>query len=256
MLTALRQSDTAKVIARDSERIDAPFLCPSCRKEVTLRKGQIKIHHFAHKPPVTCSRGLGESEQHLQVKLAIFDALRQEDNVTELEIERDFGSAASDVFARISGTPVAIEIQRSALSVNDINARTQNYHRLGISVLWIGLQKPDLATPKYSPSAWEKWCHATYFGRVYYWEQNQVLKAVHFDPYRIQVPHSTWYEGGSEQSAGGYDKKSKRWRTPRLGVPVLISRSFQHANRAAWSGGTVFVPECSIYLDRQEKWWA
>ncbi|MDO8772587.1 MAG: competence protein CoiA family protein [Burkholderiaceae bacterium] len=255
MLTAMRRSDTAKVTARDSERTEAPFQCPTCQREVTLHKGRIKVHHFAHKPPVTCARGIGESEAHLQAKLAIFDALKREGNVADLEIERDCGISVADVFARISGTPVAIEIQRSALSANQINARTQNYHRLGIAVLWIALPSPDLATSKYSPSAWEKWCHATYYGRIYYWDQGQVLKVAHFDPYVIEVPHSTWYEGGSERSAGGYDKRSKRWRTPRLGIPVLISASFHRSHREAWQGGTVAIPECSIYLDRQTKWW-
>jgi competence protein CoiA len=255
MLTALRQSDSVKVIARESERDAAPFQCPTCLREVTLRKGNIKAHHFAHKPPVTCARGKGESVQHLQVKLAIFDALGRESNVTELELERDFGTSVADVYARISGTPVAIEIQRSTLSANEINARTRNYHRLGIYVLWIALPKPTLATSKYSPNAWEKWCHATYFGRVYYWEQGQVLKAVHFDPFVIEVPHSTWYEHGTEQSAGGYDRRSKRWRTPRFGVPVLISTSFGRSRRSAWTWGTVVVPECSIYVDQQPKWW-
>ena len=255
MLTALRQSDVVKVIARKCERDEAPFQCPSCQREVTLRKGSIKVHHFAHKPPVTCSRGKGESEQHLQVKLSIFDALSREGNVTELEVERDFGISVADVFACISGTPVAIEIQRSTLSANEINARTRNYHRLGIAVLWIALPSPDLATSKYSPSAWEKWCHATYFGRVYYWEQGQVLRVIHFDPYVIEVPHSSWYADGSEQSAGGYDKRSKRWRKPNFGTSALISASFQRSSRQAWAGGTVVVPECSIYVDRQVKWW-
>ncbi len=255
MLTAVRQSDVVKVIARKCERDEAPFQCPSCQREVTLRKGSINVHHFAHKPPVTCSRGQGESEQHLQVKLAIFDALSQEGNVTELEVERDFEISVADVFACISGTPVAIEIQRSTLSANEINARTRNYHRLGIAVLWIALPSPDLATSKYSPSAWEKWCHATYFGRVYYWEQGQVLRVIHFDPYVIEVPHSSWYADGSEQSAGGYDKRSKRWRKPNFGTSALISASFQRSSRQAWAGGTVVVPECSIYVDRQVKWW-
>lgn len=255
MLTALRKSDAVKVLARESDRVDKPFQCPTCNREVTLRKGQIKVHHFAHKPPVTCIRGRGESEQHLQAKLAIFDALCLESNVKELEVERDFGISVADIFARISGTPVAIEIQRSVLSASEINARTQNYHRLGISVLWIGLQEQDFSTSIYSPSAWEKWCHATYYGRVYYWERNQILKVVHFDSYHIEVPYSTWYEDGSEQSAGGYIKTSRRWRSPRLGVPVLISKSFRPVNRQAWVGGTVVVPQCNIYLDQQEKWW-
>ena len=135
MLTALRQSDSAKVLARASEKSEAPFLCPRCRRELVLRKGRIKVHHFAHKPPVTCALGKGETEQHLKAKLEIFDALRTEPNVSELELEKDLGMSVADVYARISGVPVAVEIQRSELSVNDIVARTKNYHRLGIAVL-------------------------------------------------------------------------------------------------------------------------
>jgi len=256
VLTAVRQSDSIKVLARVSEKTEAPFACPQCRREVVLHKAQIKIHHFAHKPSVTCAVGAGETEQHLRAKLDVFDALRQESNVTELELERDFGTSVADVYARISGTPVAVEIQRSALSVNDIVARTKNYHRLGVTVLWVGLPNPDLSSERYSPRAWEKWAHAAYFGRVYYWESGQTFRVVHFDPYLIYVPESIGYEDGwSEQIVGGFDRTSKRWRTPRNGVPALLARSFQRTPRKAWSGGTVEVPECTLYIDRQAKWW-
>jgi competence protein CoiA len=166
MLTALRQSDQTKVLARDSEKFESPFLCPRCNRVLVIRKGRIKAHHFSHKPPVTCSLGIGETEQHLQAKLAIYDALAQETNVSDLELEKDFGISVADVFALISGVKVAIETQRSALTVNDITTRTSNYHLLGIAVLWIGLQKPDIHSAQYSPRAWEKWVHAAYFGRV------------------------------------------------------------------------------------------
>lgn len=255
MLTAIRESDFAKVVAKWSERSEGPFLCPGCRREVSLRKGNIKAHHFAHKPPIVCKRGVGESEQHLQIKLEIFEALQAESNVTDLELERDFGISVADVYAKISGIPVAIEIQRSTLSANEINSRTRNYHQLGVFVLWIALPSVALKSEKYSPSAWEKWCHATYFGRVYYWEHGQNLTPVHFDQYSISVPYSSWYENGSEQSAGGYDKRSKRWRTPRLGKPIRISVDFRPSARPAWSGGTVVVPDCSVYVDRLLKWW-
>lgn len=256
MLTALRQSDSAKVLARNSEKPEAPFLCPRCRRELVLRKGRIKVHHFAHKPPVTCALGKGETEQHLRAKLGLYDALRSEPNVTDLELEKDFETSVADIYARISGVPVAVEIQRSALSVNDIVARTRNYHRLGIAVLWAGLPNPDLATSKYSPRAWEKWCHAAYFGRVYFWESGQVFKVVHFGPYQIHVASRSWFEGGEERSAGGHDRTSRRWRTPRPGVPCLLSRSFRMNRRTPWSGGTVTVPECTLYGDMQPKWWS
>lgn len=255
MLTALRQSDSASVLARDSEKTDAPFVCPRCHKELVLRKGRIKVHHFAHKPPVICSFGQGETEQHRRAKISIYDALLSKPNITDLELEKDFGTSVADIYARISGAQVAVEIQRSALTVNDIISRTQNYHRLGIAVLWVGLPNPKLITKQYSPRAWEKWCHAAYYGRVYYWDSSEVLRVVHFDPYLISVPSSSWYKDGEEHSAGGYDRTSRRWRTPNPGRPCLLSHSFRSKRRVAWSGGSVHVPNCLLYIDTQPKWW-
>jgi competence protein CoiA len=256
MLTAIRQSDSTKVLARQSERAQAPFVCPACQREMILRKGPIKVHHFSHKPPTNCSLGKGETELHHRAKLEMYDALRADPLASEVELEKDLGGSIADVYARISGVRVAIEIQRSVLSVNDIISRTRKYHLLGIAVLWMGLPNPDLSSAKYSPRAWEKWCHGAYYGRVYYWEQGQTLRVVHFDEYTIHVPSSSWYENGSEQSAGGYDRRSKRWRTPRPGASVAIARDFYSNARAAWSGGTVSVPACTLYLDRQKKWWS
>ena len=255
MLTALHVESHVKVLARRCERDEAPFSCPKCKCEVVIRKGSIRVHHFAHKPPVSCSLGVGETEQHLAAKLGVYDALSVENNVSDLELEKDFGVSVADVYARISGTPVAVEIQRSALSVNDIMSRTRNYHRLGIAVLWIGLAKPELVSNKYSPAAWEKWCHAAYFGRVYYWASGQDLRVVHFSTYKIHVEERSWFESGSEHSAGGYSKGSKRWRRPLEGRRMRLSSNFHRVAREAWSGGTVVVPECTLYVDSQTKWW-
>lgn len=255
MLSAIRQLDSEKVLARDSTSVEAPFFCPRCRSELILRKGRIKVHHFAHKPDATCSFGAGETEQHLRAKLEIFDALRSAANVTELDVERDFGNCVADVFAIISGVPVAVEIQKSVLSVNNIIARTTNYHRLGVAVLWLALRKSNSDGRKYSPKAWEKWCHAAYFGRVYFWSHGQVIQPVHFGTYKLHVPATSWHQDGSEHSAGGYDKRSKRWHTLIPGIPTLLSNNFKQLQRAAWAGGSVSVPQCTLYIDKQDKWW-
>lgn len=256
MLTALRQHDQVKVLARQSEKMHAPFACPTCKREVVLHKGNIRAHHFKHKPPVTCSRGQGETEQHLRAKLGIYDALASEQNITDLELEKDFGASVADVYARIAGVPVAIEIQRSKISVAEVTARTSNYYALGIAVLWIALPDSTLSTKQYRPSAWELWCHAAYFGRVYYWENGQVLRAVHFGPHYKYVESRSWYEsGGNERSAGGYERILKQYKTPHSGVPVLLSRSFHPIRKPAWAGGSVVVPKCLLYVDGQSKWW-
>lgn len=213
------------------------------------------MHHFAHRPPVTCSLGIGETERHLDAKLEIYDSLKSHPNVDDAEIEKDFGISVADVYASISGVRVAIEIQRTPLSVNDLALRTQNYHRLGIAVLWIGLPNGGVDTKRYSPRAWEKWVHAAYYGRVYYWMKGEVLKVYHFSRYMICVEESNWYENGVEQSGGGYERKSKRWRTPEEGSLALISTSFESVQRHPWSCGSVSVPECTLYIDKQPNWW-
>ena len=220
-----------------------------------MRKGSIRIHHFAHKAPTACRLGVGETQDHLQVKLAIFDGLRDQANVTELELEKRFQGSVADVYAVISGVRVAIEVQRSVLGVGDVAARTANYHRLGIAVVWVALPNGNQEFERYSPSAWERWCHAACFGRVYYWVHGQVLRPIHYGPVALHVAHQTWRKHGEEHSAGGYDKRSKRWVTPMPGLPMLLSTHFQRRSRQAWTGGKFVVPECTLFLDQQPAWW-
>jgi competence protein CoiA len=256
MLTAIRQKDSVKVLASDTEKSDAPFHCPKCRQLVILRKGLKVVHHFAHKPPVMCVFGAGETKQHREAKQAIFEALKAEPNVTDLELEKDLGVCVPDIYAKISGVAVAIEIQRSNITPQMIAQRSANYHRLGIAVLWIGLPPAQPFGDKYAPRAWEKWCHAAYFGRVYFWTAGEIIQPVHFDIFNINVELSTWYEsGGVERSEGGYSRVSKRWRTPSLGAPMLINKHFVSKARPPYRSGSIDVPSFTAYLDTQRNWW-
>lgn len=255
MLTALRSANGEKVLARASAKGEAPFMCPACRCEVVLHKGLMRVHHFAHKARVACRFGAGETEDHLLAKLSLFDALRTEPNVQGAELEKNFGTSVADVFAVISGVPVAIEIQRSALAVAEITARTAQYHQLGIAVLWIGIPNGDLGLSRYSPAAWERWCHAAYFGRVYYWAGGQALRPVHYAPVAIRVAESSWRQHGRIHSGGGYDKRSRRWRKPQAGKLVLVSDGFRKTCRSAWAGATVQIPSCTLFVDVQPTWW-
>tara|TARA_R110002110_G_scaffold97859_4_gene250929 strand:- start:607 stop:960 length:354 start_codon:yes stop_codon:yes gene_type:complete len=103
--------------------------------------------------------------------------------------------------------PVAIEVQKSKLSVDEITRRTKKYHDLGIYVLWLALHNSNLSDDKYSPSAWERWCHATYFGRVYYWLTDLTVLPIHFSAHQLYAEETTWYEAGGtkEQKAVIFD---------------------------------------------------
>jgi competence protein CoiA len=257
MLTAIRTIDRQKRLARDAEKSEAPFFCPQCEQETILHKGKIKVHHFKHKPPVTCSWGRGETQEHYQAKLAIFDGLKSRSRVRDVELEKNFGTSIADVYAVINGTPVAVEIQRSNLSVSDITARTENYRRLGVYVLWVSLPKDSLWGDRYSPTAWEKWCHSAYFGRVFYWAGGDEFEIVHFDPYVSYVEEREWHDYYGSHVAGGYNRISRRYKTPRFGSPVYLGEDFRPLSRRSWAGGSVFVPDCLLYQsDKQTPWWS
>lgn len=248
MLTSIRVADSTKVIARNVTKGDGPFICPECRGETIVRKGQFKVHHFAHKPPIHCEYGTGESEEHRRCKEEIYNELCKLDGI-ECELEKPLGLVRPDIYieSRRTNNRYAIEVQLSSLSVDKIIERTKEYARLGVYVLWLPQYNSTLLEEKYSPRAWEKWLHATYYGRVYYWKSGLTVVPVHFDEYQLYVELTDF--------GGGYFKKSKRWRTTRFGPSLDFSTSFKPEKRSAWDGGEISVPYCMILVDKQNPWW-
>src|SRR5215211_9274270 len=110
MLCAIRQRDSQKVAAWDHRKSDGPFPVHFV-EETILKEGTIKVHHFAHKPPITCEYGRGETEQHRECKLTIYEGLRLHRRFREVEIERRLGTVRPDVSGFMGGIPFAIEVQ-------------------------------------------------------------------------------------------------------------------------------------------------
>ncbi len=247
MLTSIRQSDKCKVYAKDIDKSYGPFECSVCRGETVLRKGTVKTHHFAHKPPVLCEYGKGESEAHRNCKQSIFEALKVAPGVTECELEKHFGRVVSDVFFVLGDRKVAIEVQISNLTINRIIERTEAYSDLGIYVLWMSLFDNRLNKVPYAPKLWEKWLHATYFGRVYYWLEELSVIPIHFSE------HLLWIE--ETEYGGGYNRKSKRYRTQEFGSTLNILNDFQFRSRSDWKIGSIYIPHCKLLIDSKDTWW-
>ncbi|QEI08856.1 competence protein CoiA [Pigmentiphaga aceris] len=256
MLTATRQQDGVKVVAAYVDKSHGPFLCTSCQRPLILNKGRIRVHHFRHPPQVARAHGQGESLEHLHCKMEIFDALAQHASVTDVELEKHLGPVVADVFAYIHGQPVAVEVQRSVLSVAEIRERTQAYTGLGINVLWIAVF-PDAPTDtEHSPKACERWLHAAYLGRVYYWVNGLSLRPVHFDDMQLPVDGRSWIEpGGARRFSSPYTRTSQRYRTPCAGPLVDLVNDFRPRLLGPFAGGTIDVPQRRLFLDRRPRWW-
>jgi competence protein CoiA len=184
----------------------------------------------------------------------IFQTLQKEPHVRNVALERPLGTNRPDVSAYINGVPVAIEVQISSLSLETIQQRTIEYAHKGIYVLWLLQWTPALDARRYTPRLWEKWIHAAYFGRVYYWIEGLTVASYHFDPNHRTIPKKTWYSPkGRKMTAGGYSQRSKRYRTPVRGRTYNLATDFGPRSRDWWQGKDIIIPAAKLYVDRQRN---
>ena len=253
MLCAKQKSTGEIIEAYFASKSNAPFFCPECGDEVILKVGTEKVNYFAHINPLVCRYDAGESEAHRQCKLEIYHALLQQPNVEKAAMERPLGSNRPDVSAYINGVPVAVEIQISSLSIETLKFRTMEYARKGIYVLWLLLWKPELDHVSYVPRLWEKWVHAAYFGRAYYWISDLTVVSYHFETQLKYVPRKTWYsESGQKMKAGGYARRSKRHRSAIRGRTLNLAADFAPRHRDVWQSNEFAIPPAKIYMQTSQ----
>jgi competence protein CoiA len=253
MLSAKRKSDGQTVTAYFESKANGPFVCLQCSEEVILKSGRNRVNHFAHANPIACKFAEGESDVHRKCKMEIFEALRKSPNVCDAALERPLGENRPDVSAYINGVPVAIEVQISSLSLDTIMRRTIDYFRNGMYVLWLLQWSPALDAPRYTPKLWEKWIHAAYFGRVYYWTENLTVVSYHFDPHFKTVPKKSWYsKNGERMTGGGYSRRSKRHRTAVRSQTLNLVDDFAPRERYWWEGNGLKVPDARLFMQQKE----
>jgi competence protein CoiA len=257
MLCARRKSDGQTVNAYFESKLNGPFSCLVCREEVILKTGRDRINHFAHANPIACKFAEGESEAHRRCKIEIYLALQKAPGVRNVALERPLETVRPDVSAVIKGIPVAIEVQLSSLSLGTIMRRTIDYAQRGIYVLWLLQWTPDLDSRRYSPTLWEKWIHAAYFGRVYYWIEGLAVVSYHFDPSFKSVPQKSWYsEDGKKTTVGGYSRKTKRYRTPVRGETLNLVKDFAPKERYWWEGNGLKVPDAKLFMESSTRFYS
>ena len=66
MLVAI--DDAGNRILGDAAERGKTYYCPECHAPVILKRGAVKIPHFAHAPDTPCEYGRGEGMRHLLMK--------------------------------------------------------------------------------------------------------------------------------------------------------------------------------------------
>lgn len=185
MLVACLQDGT-RVIAVDAVR-GVDYFCPECNEQVILKRGAVKIAHFAHRHDSTCSYTAEETELHRRAKLEIYrhlQWLRLFGFVSGVQLEWKVGNRRVDVvFDTRKHEQVAIEIQAASIGLDDLLNRTLDISAAGAAVMWvIPVSRLD-SRYEVSFRTLVRFCHALYFGGCYYWTPDGLLFARLDDAY-------------------------------------------------------------------------
>jgi competence protein CoiA len=214
MLTALLEEK--RVYTSDVEK-GPVYSCPGCSAALILRKGRVRIHHFAHPPPVSCAWEIGETLVHLEAKLALKEALEPRCHRSELEwpVPSLEGDRRADVFIwEMLGGQIAFELQHTSIAIEEIERRTCAYMAAGVAVMWLPFlharyrtlarkthrdEPGDWVIERYRPKPFERWLSAFNFGEVWYWAtRTQRFMRGTFEPDLTVVSTLGWQDAFGE----------------------------------------------------------
>jgi len=246
---------------------DGPFYCKNCGAPVMLKKGAIRQHHFAHIPPQICSFGLGESEIHYKAKREIYCSLKDNPACFFCELEYKIDCFIPDIFAIINTYRVAIEIQKSNLSIEYVSKKTRYYSLKGINTIWIIPELkiiksvPKIGSDVVRPSQLQIFFNILNFGKLYIWSgMNELINVFHLSRFYKYIPEDYHYnEYGEEIWHGGYNKSSKIYRN-LVQYPygsLKLSSDFNPCSRSEFlvRGWNIPIPSCLIWMDNLGSWW-
>ena len=147
-------------------------------------------------------------------------------------------------------------MQITALTLETIIHRTEEYAKKEIALLWLAQGSDRLFKRPYAPSAWERWAHAAYYGRVYYWTSGLSVIPCHFGECYLWKPGSEWYSpNGVHQAAGFCWRRSKRYVAPILGPSMNLLDDFECKPRPSWDEGRYPIPAYNLWLDKHIRSW-
>lgn len=145
MLTAIKKDGTwmtlperisANVLAE--WRKSANYYCPCCKMEMSIKAGNVRIPHFAHKNNSSCrASSEPESAYHLMGKRKLFQWFLSHGYQVDLEAYFPEIKKRADILATIGGNRYAIEFQCSVIPEVEFIERTRAYQSVGIKPIWI-----------------------------------------------------------------------------------------------------------------------
>lgn len=236
----LSESPANRVEAVDASRTD-DHICPDCGRRVILKRGRVVVAHFAHWRAEKCLAHQGETLAHLRAKRLFADVIRERGVRVDLEYSGPFvpKGRRADLLVHPphEGTPVAIELQHSALPLEELEARVHDYAEYGLAQIWIPFLSASVTREarstgkrrkrheRYAPRRHELWIHglSRHEGVWMFEPEEGELWRATLSPGKLQIKEALWYEMGAvKQYRPPGEKLSKRYRTLDLEGPFYL----------------------------------
>ena len=180
MLRAKRLADGALVEAASVER-GPKYVCPVCADELVIKKGRIVVHHFAHRPPVTCEAGKGETPRTFPQSecSSMYSARGASTQSPRCPCSHVKATAVqmSSLRIRTGSKDLRSRSEHTPIEQDAILRRTNTYLVADVSVIWVAMLDParckgaryisgtDIVhVERYAAKSWERWAADTTTG--------------------------------------------------------------------------------------------
>lgn len=125
--------ENGKLISHFNALKGINYQCPECSSFVRIKTGTYRHPHFFHLKPNRMCHLANKGEIHLFLQKYLKEILREEDP----EMEKHFPSIGRVADIACMKTKKIFEVQYSAISLNEVKRRCQDYLSLGYQVIWI-----------------------------------------------------------------------------------------------------------------------
>lgn len=194
------------------------FGCPACDGPMLLKRGRVKVPHFAHLPGAECWSE-AESVSHLRSKHLLAEKFRRLGYEVRLEeTHRDQGRRV-DVAVTVGdkGHRVAVEVQDSAIAVETMKARTRIDRALGfLGTMWVFTDKRAQALLSVADTDVEVkipnemlWVDRRYQQGIFVLDLGaEAAWNIELGPPHLR--HSEWYDQDGNECASSYAPRTLR----------------------------------------------